>query len=183
MEGVDLRGRFHIEDDEVVIEYSVENYRAEDIYLTDVSIRVGPQGPYRDVRSPFVVFEDPDTVVVSSYLLPWPPGTSWTVPPTAYAKRVLSGRSFQGSLAAQRPLRTMDIDQRYQAEIATQTEDVECHNLRFDLGVIAHNEALNARDITTAGLEVAELAMNAVQHQEILSFERGGIDITVTRGV
>lgn len=183
MEGVELRGRFHVDDDAVLIEYSVENYREEDIYLTDVTIRVGPQGSFRDIGASFVVLEEPDTAVISSYLLPWPPGVSWTVPPTVYATRVLSGRSFQGTLEAQRPLRTMNLDRRYQAEIATQTEDVECHNLRFDLGVIPHNDALDVRDVTIAGLEVAELAMNAVHHQEILSVERSGFDITVTRGL
>ncbi len=179
---IDLKATIKTSDKRIEIHFEITNSKPVDIYVTDFSVVVRPEGPKLRRDHLRVSFDPPDTAVLSSYLSALPENTTWVTPPVAYTTKVASGDTYRNIVSAARPLRTPDAKPRFGPEGEPITEgehEIVCNKVRFELGVIIHSPELYSRQFNLLDMDIHELNMAAWKHQVVISVEADKINVPV----
>jgi hypothetical protein len=155
---ITLSVTYEITPEKIVVTYTVTNTGKQSIYLFDKAYKATADGIAPREDSLLASFEAPETLVLASKLLPIPKGRTFATPPTALGTLVKPGESVTAKAGVALPI---PFDKS-----ATDTQEVVCHQVRFELGYVADAPELAAKGTNLK--QVFELAPAAWDKQTVL---------------
>jgi hypothetical protein len=191
---VRLAVEWKINADQVVVTYRVTNGGSASVYVIDGGLTALGGGKMKWSDRLKVGFISPETAVLGSRLTPLDPRVHSMYPPETYGVCVKPGDSHQSTLTAPLPLvadgmttepppppvvmvgsKRVAMYSGDPPQLADQP--IVCRAARFELGVIPHDESLQAAPIHLAGRDVYRLAAAAWSLQQLVAVEKRPIEL------
>jgi hypothetical protein len=183
MDRVELHVTPETSANELAIHFDLVNSRDSEIYVVDVSFHISDEGVKPESARPEVSFVAPATVILSSCLRPLPQNAAWTTPPSVYASRVEAHQTYSNTLRAALPLRhdtappSLPPGSPGAPTAPPTSRQVQCAQLRFELGVIAASPELGAEEQLVGGQRLWHLRIAALRHHEILTSDHRNVSL------
>jgi hypothetical protein len=151
------------------IDYRIANRSRSAVYVVDLFVRAGPNGPELRSDMATIGFAPPSTAIVARRCA-LPENTIFAMPPRFYATRIDPGARHRGTLHAALPLRLHRVrPSNDPARILT------CTKLRIELPVVAERPELGAIGEAIGERTAYSLAAAACDRSATLAVEIDGL--------
>jgi hypothetical protein len=161
----DLKAAVTVSQNDIQVQYSVQNTSDTDLFVLDIGIQVRNEGTVVGNGPPRVEVNDPARVDLLSKLLPLNPNVDYASPPSAYASFLRKGETRKGVMTLPLPLVPRNL------KATKEVGEIICRQVRFTMGVIPAPRVASAEEQEIAGTRVWRLSTDAYDLQQEISVD------------